>query len=61
LVQVVLPDVIARENSMRGTRRIGDRVCVEMTRSEAAGWLRNPAWRALNAELAAELLKDEPA
>jgi hypothetical protein len=59
IVRVVLPEPIASENSMRNTRRIGDQVIAEMTRAEAADWLRNPVWRDLNRALAAELDEEE--
>jgi hypothetical protein len=56
LIHVVVPEPIARENRMRGLRRIGDQTIAEMTRGEAAGWLRNSVWRSLNEALAKELL-----
>jgi hypothetical protein len=58
LVQVTLPPVIAAESRMRNARRIGDKTIAEMTRSEAADRLRNPAWRDLNEALAKELAED---
>ena len=44
----------------RSIRRIGDEYFVEMTRSEAAGWMNNSVWRSLNEELARETM-GEPA
>ena len=41
---------------LAGVRFIGDAAYIEVTRDKAAGWLRNPVWRALNEELAEELL-----
>ena len=63
IVQVVLPEPIASENSMRNTRRIGNQVFAEMTRHEASEWLRrSKPWRLCNEELARELgIEEEPA
>jgi hypothetical protein len=54
LLMVKVPEVIAAEGRMP-MRRIGTECFAEMTRAEAAGWLKNPAWAALNPDIAKQL------
>jgi hypothetical protein len=54
LVKVNVPTACVP--GLAGVRFIGDAAYIEVARGEAAGWLRNPVWRALNRALAEELL-----
>jgi hypothetical protein len=54
LVKVNVPP--AAVPGLPGVRFIGDQAYIDTTPAEAAGWLRNPVWCALNGELAEELL-----
>jgi hypothetical protein len=60
LLRVVVPEPIASEGSLN-IRHIEGRAVAEMTRGEARRWLRNPVWRSLNPELAAEMFNEEKA
>ena len=56
LVKVNVPPACVP--GLAGTRFIGDQAYIEVTRGEAVDWLRNPVWRALNGDLAEELLRE---
>jgi hypothetical protein len=51
LLRVKVPDVIAREGSLP-LRWIEGVAYSEMTRAEAAHWMSNPVWAALNPDIA---------